>query len=319
VCSSDLRKSPLVVIGLGKLGGREINYGSDLDLIFVANPNAKNLPALQRLAVDVMELLASPTELGVAFPTDARLRPDGEKGLLVNTLPAYEEYYRRRAQLWEIQALTRTRPIAGDLELGAEFQRLAAALTDFQPENVAAQFRLAPETRSRQPSASLRRRLQASGSAGRAGLAAYCPDWKSAIAHMRGRIEKERTPAGQDALAIKTGVGGLMDAEFIAQTLCLAHGWQEANTLAALQRARDTGALESADAGLLLDNFRQLRRVEGILRRWSFEGETVLPVDPAPYYRVAVRCGFATPEAFREAVGGWRRAIRQVYEKVFGK
>ena len=60
-----------------------------------------------------------------------------------------------------------------------------------------------------------------------------------------------------------------------------------------------------------------LRRVEGILRRWSYEGETVLPDDPAPYYRVSVRCGFPTPEAFREALAGWRKAIREVYLKVF--
>ena len=57
--------------------------------------------------------------------------------------------------------------------------------------------------------------------------------------------------------------------------------------------------------------------MEGILRRWSYEGETVLPDDPAPYYRVSVRCGFATPEAFREALADWRRAIREVYLKVF--
>ena len=81
-----------------------------------------------------MDLLSRPTEQGIVFHTDARLRPDGEKGLLVNTLAAYEDYYRERAQLWEIQALTRTRPVAGDLELGEQFQKLAAALTDFQKQ-----------------------------------------------------------------------------------------------------------------------------------------------------------------------------------------
>ena len=72
------------------------------------------------------------------------------------------------------------------------------------------------------------------------------------------------------------------------------------------------------DAEKLLENYRQLRRVEGILRRWSYEGETVLPDDPAPYYRVSVRCGFSTPEAFRAAMGHWRGAIRQVYGRFFG-
>ncbi len=278
-----IKTPPLVIIGLGKVGGAEIDYGSDLDVVFVADARTKNLPALGRLALDVLDLVSARTEQGVVFRTDARLRPDGEKGLLVNTLSAYEEYYRQRGQLWEIQSLTRTRPVAGDPDLGARFQTLAATLTNL-----------------RQPALP---------------LAAYVPDWKQKICQMRMRIEKERTPAGKDDLAIKTGKGGLMDAEFIAQTLCLDNGWQEANTLRALERGRAAGVLPEADK--LIENYRQLRRVEGILRRWSYEGETVLPDDPAPYYRVSVRCGFATPDAFREALADWRRAIREVYLQVF--
>ena len=289
------KSPPLAIIGLGKLGGAEINYGSDLDIIFVTDASPKNLPKLQRLAAEVMDMLSSRTELGVAFPTDARLRPDGEKGLLVNTLDACAEYYRHRAQLWEIQAISRNRPIAGDPDTGKKFQDLARALADFSPSNVAANF--------------------ASGKC--CGLAAYSPKWKEQIHRMRSRIEKERTPAGQDALAIKTGSGGLMDAEFLAQTFCLARGWQEANTLRALLRARDEGVLKRADASRLIENYRQLRRVEGILRRWSFEGETVLPDEDAPYYRVSVRCGFGTPDEFRRALANYRHAIRAVYNKVF--
>src|SRR5258707_15391278 len=130
-------------MGLGKLGGQEITYGSDLDIIFVADAGEKDLPRLQRLAIELIDLLSSPTELGVAFATDARLRPDGEKGLLVNTLGAYEDYYRQRAQLWEIQALTRSRAVAGDMALGEQFLTLAAALTDFRPANATRDFALA--------------------------------------------------------------------------------------------------------------------------------------------------------------------------------
>ena len=150
------------------------------------------------------------------------------------------------------------------------------------------------------------------------------------------RREKERTPHGRDDLAIKTGQGGLMDAEFIAQALCLENGWQEANTLRALERARAAVGVQSLDCVAakstlkrelqpltrgdfekLIENYRHLRRVEGILRRWSYEGETVLPDDPAPYYRVSVRCGFATPEEFGKALAKWRKTIREVYAKVF--
>jgi glutamine synthetase adenylyltransferase len=153
---------------------------------------------------------------------------------------------------------------------------------------------------------------------------------------MRMRIQKERTPHGRDDLAIKTGKGGLMDAEFIAQALCLENGWQEANTLCALERARDAVGVQSLDCVAakgtlkrelqpltrgdfekLLENYRRLRRVEGILRRWSYEGETVLPDDEAAFYRVSVRCGFSTPEEFGKALAKWRKAIREVYGKVF--
>lgn len=106
-----------------------------------------------------------------------------------------------------------------------------------------------------------------------------------------------------------------MDAEFIAQALCLENGWREANTLRALERGRQEGLLPNAEA--LIENYRRLRRVEGILRRWSYEGETVLPDDPAPYYRVSVRCGFNSPDEFRAALASYRRSIRDVYLQVF--
>lgn len=317
-----LKHSPFVVIALGKFGGCELNYGSDLDMMFVADPKTKDISKLQRLAVEVIDLLSRRTEHGIVFHTDVRLRPDGEKGLLVNTITAHEHYYRTRAQLWEIQALTRTRPVAGNQATGEQFQQLVAALTDFRPENVAAGFPVRPGSSNIYPNLRTERARSCS-SKGRSpaavyhGLAAYSPDWKRQIHRMRLRIEKERTPPGKDHLAIKTGRGGLMDAEFIAQALCLEYGWHEAHTLRALERARAAGVLQQADK--LLDNYRQLRRVEGILRRWSYEGETVLPDDPAPFYRVSVRCGFSTPEAFRQALDQWRTAIRDVYTLFFGE
>ena len=307
-----IKAATFVIIGLGKFGGAEINYGSDLDIIVVTDAKPKNLPELQRVALEIMELISRRTHMGIVFHTDARLRPDGEKGLLVNTLDAYEAYYRQRAVLWEIQSLTRARPVAGDLKLGEQFQKLAAELTNFRSENVAAGFGL-PADESQPPER--KRTLQLAAAIARPGLAAYTPDWKKKIHQMRMRIEKERTPAGKEDLAIKTGKGGLMDAEFIAQTFCLAHGWQEPNTLRALERGRTAGLLP--DAGKLIKNYRELRRVEGILRRWSYEGETVLPDDPAPFYRVSVRCGFTTPEAFRKAIARARQVIRVIFLKVF--
>jgi glutamate-ammonia-ligase adenylyltransferase len=281
----ELETAPFAIVGLGKFGGAELNYGSDLDIIFVADPHTRNLVKAQHLATEVMGLLSTRTEMGLVFTTDARLRPDGDKGLLVNTLQAYEEYYRHRAQLWEIQSLTRSRPIAGHAGVGAAFQQLSARLTNFRSPSLP--------------------------------LVAFTPEWKKRIAQMRLRIERERTPPGKQDLAFKTGAGGLMDAEFIAQTLCLAQGWHEPNTLRVLQRARDTRTLPPEDAETLIDNYRNLRRLEAVLRRWSFEGESVLPDDPAPLYRVAVRCGFPNANEFMHATRTWRARIQEVYSRFF--
>lgn len=280
-----IKAPPFCIIGLGKLGGAELTYGSDLDVVFVADDKVKNLPRLQGIAAEILAMLSVKTEHGSVFATDARLRPDGEKGLLVNTLKAYEDYYRQRARLWEIQALSRARPIAGPADLTARFMSLAARLTNFKSPSLP--------------------------------LAAYTPGWRQEIARMRWRIEKERTPAGKAALSIKTAAGGLVDAEFIAQTLCLEHGLYQPNTLRALEAIRDAKLLDEESSAALIENFRKLRRVEIILRRWSYEGETELPDDPAPFYRVSVRCGFPTPDEFRAAVAGYRAAIRAVYARVF--
>ena len=279
-----LKKPPFAIFGLGKLGGREIIYGSDLDIIFVAQ-NQENLSALQKVAAQFMELLSKRTEDGTTFETDARLRPDGEKGMLVNTLDAYRDYYSRRALLWEVQSLSRFRAICGDATVVKGFTTMAEGVVDFSSvKNV---------------------------------TAAFTPDWKSEIHKMRMRIEKERTLSGQDRLAIKTGRGGLMDVEFIAQALCLENGWHEPNTLAAIGRGAKQKALREKSATLLAENYRKLMQVERILRRWSFEAESVLPTEPEPFYRVAVRCGYKSPDAFEKAVLACREAIRVEYLKFF--
>ncbi|HKQ39244.1 MAG TPA: hypothetical protein VJ063_14295, partial [Verrucomicrobiae bacterium] len=104
---------------------------------------------------------------------------------------------------------------------------------------------------------------------------------------------------------------GLMDAEFMAQAFCLEKGWNEPNTLRALDRAMNGHPVIAA--------YKQLRRVEGILRRWSFEGETVLPDQEAPLNRVAIRCGFRTSADFMKAIGELRQTIRKAFDETFGR
>lgn len=278
-----LKQPPFAIVALGKLGGRELDDGSDLDVIFVAPNASPRLASAQRIAAEVLDLLGARTPDGTGFVVDARLRPDGGQGRLVNTLAAHEEYYRHRAQLWEIQALTRARAITGAPSVGEGFESLARVLTNFSAPSLP--------------------------------LAAFGPEWKSGIARMRTRIEQERTPTGQEALAFKTGAGGLADVEFLAQTLAMAGGWFEPNTRRSLLLAQERGALGAAETKRLLADFTQLRRVESILRRWSFVGESVLPADPAAQDRVAIRCGYRNGTSLRAAMDGWRRRVREIYRR----
>jgi len=280
------RSQPLSIIGLGKLGGRELNYGSDLDVLFLADNRIRDLGRIQQLGQQILQLISGRTKLGIAFQVDTRLRPDGEKGLLVNHLRAHQAYYAKRGRLWEIQALTRARPVAGRPELGHRFLTWAQRLVHLD--------------RSRPP-------------------AAWSPHWKQEMHQMRLRIEQERTPAGKAHLSLKTGAGGLMDAEFIAQLFCLQQGLIIPNTYEALLEAQRTGWLRDQQAEELLENFTRLARIEAILRRWSYEAESELPDDPAALRRVAIRCGFVTGEDLLHAIQTYRQHIRNVYNQIFAR
>jgi glutamate-ammonia-ligase adenylyltransferase len=281
-----LKKPPFAIIGMGKLGGRELTYGSDLDILFVCTPHWKGENKVQRMAFMLIDLLWAKTPLGSAYKTDSRLRPDGEKGALVSTLVRYERYYRHRAQLWEIQSLTRARVICGDVETGFQFMDMARSMTNF--------------------------------SIPRWNLEAYSEDWKEKILAMRLKVEKERTPYGKDPLAFKTGVGGLMDVEFLAQMLNMEFGWFQPNTRKALRLAASQDLLSEEDSSILIENFDKLMALEKVLRRWSYEGESVLPDTDAPLLRVAIRCGFDGIESFMGALAKWRSAIREVYLRLAG-
>jgi glutamine synthetase adenylyltransferase len=106
-----------------------------------------------------------------------------------------------------------------------------------------------------------------------------------------------------------------VDAEFVAQALCLENGWNEPSTLGALERAYSEGCLPMAEE--LIVSYLRLRRVEVVLRRWSCEGETLLPTDAAAYERVSIRCGYVSSEAFQSALVECREALRKAYEAFF--
>ncbi len=282
-----LKIAPFAVIALGKFGGQELVYGSDLDFVLVASEKPKDLAKLQKMAIWLLDFLTKRTEDGAPWEADTRLRPDGAKGLLVNTISAFEEYYKKRAMLWEIQALTRSRFVAGDQKTGNEWIESARKLANFKV--------LSPI-----PSA-------------------YKPDWKTEIYKMRIRIERERTPAALAAYSLKTGPGGLIDAEFLAQTWCLEHGWHEPNTEKALLRGKDEKVLPPDHISRLLTGYYRLQNVERILRRWSYQSESELPKDEAPLERVSWRCGFERSAQFLKSFASWKEDLRSVFDFYFLK
>ncbi|HEX6138758.1 MAG TPA: bifunctional [glutamate--ammonia ligase]-adenylyl-L-tyrosine phosphorylase/[glutamate--ammonia-ligase] adenylyltransferase, partial [Casimicrobiaceae bacterium] len=226
------------VIGYGKLGGKELGYASDLDLVFLydtdaAHPGDDAAPErYARLAQRINTWLTSATGAGRLYETDLRLRPDGAAGLLVSSLRAFERYQREQAWTWEHQALTRARFAAGDAELGAAFEALRESV-----------LRLSRD---------------------RARLAADIVD-------MRKRMATEhfnRTPL----FDLKHDAGGMVDIEFVVQFLVLAfsHAHPEltrnAGNIALLQIAAAAGLLPAAIAQGAADAYREYRRLQHQVR-----------------------------------------------------
>ena len=214
----------MAVIGYGSLGGVELGFGSDLDLVFVydganaqrESDGRKPLDGARyyvRLAQRFVHLLTTMTRSGRLYEVDVRLRPDGGKGLLVTSLDAYVAYQHERAWTWEHQALVRARPVAGDVSLGRRFGEARAD--------------------------ALRRAIDA-------------PALRAQIVDMRARWRSERDRSDARRLDLKQGRGALVDIEFLMQAVVLEHGAQHARLLACTNTADLIDA--AAGAGLFAES-----------------------------------------------------------------
>jgi len=261
------RPARFVVLAMGKLGGVELNYSSDIDLIFLydvdgmtdAHRPTSNVEFFDRLARELVRLLTEPTGLGAAYRVDLRLRPEGERGPMVFSVPAAMQYYDLRGRTWERQAYIKARPAAGDLELGYEF------LEALRPWIY-------------------RRYLS------RADI--------SGIKALKRRIETRTHDAGADARDVKTGHGGIRDVEFVIQFLQLLNGadvpqLQTGNTLEAIAQLERIGCLRDQERSLLADNYSFLRKIEHRLQI-MFDLQThLLPGDADELRKLAMRMGYA--------------------------
>jgi [glutamine synthetase] adenylyltransferase / [glutamine synthetase]-adenylyl-L-tyrosine phosphorylase len=261
-------ESDLTIIALGKFGGGEIGYGADLDVVFVGED--------VRAAQHLMVAMAQSTAEGSIWTLDARLRPDGEKGILSCSITAYEAYYQTRAQLWEVQALTRARPIAGPLQ--NEFMELA------------------------------KRVWRAAGQRG---------DLFAQIHGMLERIWRGRGGAS-DELDFKTGIGGIVEAEFLVQALQMRAGILNPQFGGTVRQLAEAGVMKTSQAEALRAHYAYLRSIESILRRQENKSVSTLPADKAEQEKLAARIGAKSLDAFAQSYREARSGIHAIYADYFG-
>jgi len=278
----------LAVIGLGKCGGRELNYVSDVDVVFVAEPvdgvsEDVALRSATSLATEMMRICGL-----VAWPVDAALRPEGKAGALVRTLASHETYYRRWARTWEFQALLKMRPVAGDADLGRQYVETLQPLV---------------------------------------WTAAERDGFVADVQQMRRRVE-ESLPAAIASRELKLGPGGLRDVEFAVQLLQLVHGRADESlrsptTLSALRALSAGGYVGRADADTLASAYRFLRTVEHRLQLQRLRRTHLLPDDLVDRCWVARGLGFragrtgSALELFDAEHAAHAREVRRLHEKLF--
>ena len=285
----DSDRCRLTVIAMGKCGARELNYISDVDVVFVAEPadgadEDEALSVATKLAIDLMRICSTSTGEGSLWEVDAALRPEGKQGPLVRTVASHRRYYERWAKTWEFQALLKARPVAGDMELGAEY------LDAIQPM---------------------------------IWQAAHRENFVEDVQAMRRRVE-QHVPAGEAARQIKLGPGGLRDIEFSMQLLQLVHGRTDErlrlrSTLAAIDALANRGYIGRTDAAKLDQAYRTLRAMEHRIQVSKMRRTHLMPTSETDRRRIGRGLGFRS-DADTEIESLWRkqsREVRHLHESIF--
>jgi [glutamine synthetase] adenylyltransferase / [glutamine synthetase]-adenylyl-L-tyrosine phosphorylase len=282
-----------VIIALGKLGSAELDFASDLDLLFVhEDPGGEGAVPQQfgyhKIAEKLVQAIGGMSRYGAVFRVDLGLRPEGNKGPLATSLSGLRDYYQHRGRLWERQSLLRARPVAGDPELA---QRVMQAIQAFVYDTPLA------------------------------------PDAIESIAAMRRRIEHERTQEGAERWDIKVGYGGLADIEFVAQAYQLYYGatmptLRFISTWDLLRALAQEGLLRPEDSHALQEAYCFLRRVESALRIVDDRSINTIPESPADQRRLARRLGYQDADTskaehiFLEEVQQRTAEVRALYTRV---
>ncbi|WP_328806617.1 bifunctional [glutamine synthetase] adenylyltransferase/[glutamine synthetase]-adenylyl-L-tyrosine phosphorylase [Streptacidiphilus fuscans] len=291
------RTCRLAVIAMGKCGGRELNYVSDVDVVFVAEPREDTpegedppagegdpIKAATRLAARMMQLCSDTTREGTIWQVDANLRPEGKNGPLVRTLASHLAYYQRWAKTWEFQALLKARPVAGDAELGRAY--------------VDAVMPMVWQASERE-------------------------NFVQDVQQMRRRVV-EAIPAAEVDRELKLGPGGLRDVEFSVQLLQLVHGrtdesLRSATTLTALADLSVGGYVGRADAAALDSAYRFLRTLEHRIQLFHLRRTHLVPTGEEELRRLGRSLGLRA-DPVSALLTEWKRhsrEVRRLHEKLF--
>lgn len=284
------------VIGMGKLGGRELNYVSDVDVVFVHEPTGEDDDAAERAAGEarttlsqLLELLNASTTMGRAYEVDPTLRPEGRHGPLSRRLESYVAYWERWAKTWEFQALLKARPVAGDLSLGS--QLLEAAEPYVWPDQLD-------------------------------------PGIVAEIRAMKARIEQKPEVVRHGGRQLKLGPGGIRDVEFTVQLLQLVHGRHDRTlrvpgTLPALEALERGGYVAEEDAEAFIDAYRLLRTAEHRLQLAHERRTHTIPDDPDRQEWLARAMGYRPVDgnparaAFTRDLARTQARVRELHAKLF--
>jgi glutamate-ammonia-ligase adenylyltransferase len=284
ICAEErgLAAPPFAVFALGKLGGQELNYASDIDLVFVHGDALPTGEAV-KMGEAVRDALAKATDAGFVFRVDLRLRPEGRFGPVSRSLESCRAYYESWAESWERQALMKARFVAGDASLGAAFSEMAESFV-------------------------YRARVEES--------------FVESIRGNKRRLEQKVARAGESEVNVKEGVGGIRDVEFTVQIMQLVAGGARpslrgGNTLHALDALAQSGLLTGEERDALAESYVFLRAVEHRLQIRDELPVRNVPVEPNELRRFGRRLGYGDGAHFLTDYRRHTERVHRLFERLF--
>lgn len=269
------------LIALGKLGGREITIGSDLDLVFVYRKEHEG--EAEKNAVKFIQAMLErfKQESGLVYEVDLRLRPEGKSAPLATGFEYYKQYLESRASLWERQSLVKARVVAGDEKFGEEVLNHLKKWCYHAP---------------------------------------LLSQWTKEVESMRQQMQQERTGGPRNA-DLKVGNGGLVDLEFAVQILQLRYGKEieqlaDTNSFQVIEATKKNTLLTKSDTKILNNNLQMLRRLETIIRLNSDQSHFILPQDKIHLNAISAAMGEKSSAKFLASIRRVRKENRSLFKKI---